>query len=55
VPAVLLSGNHAQVARWRQQQALGRTWQKRPDLLAKLTLTREQQALLTEFINEQEK
>lgn len=55
VPTVLLSGNHAQVARWRQQQALGRTWQKRPDLLAKLTLTREQQALLTEFINEQEK
>src|SRR5690606_5405520 len=33
VPEVLLSGNHAQIARWRLQQSLGRTWLRRPDLL----------------------
>ncbi|NIB43004.1 tRNA (guanosine(37)-N1)-methyltransferase TrmD [Pseudomaricurvus alkylphenolicus] len=46
VPEVLLSGNHERIRRWRLQQALGRTWQRRPDLLAKLNLTEEQQALL---------
>jgi len=35
VPSVLLSGNNADIARWRLKQALGRTWQRRPDLLAK--------------------
>lgn len=49
VPEVLLSGNHAAIERWRMQQALGKTWQKRPDLLAKLSLTAEQQRLLQEF------
>lgn len=49
VPQVLLGGNHAQIAQWRMQQALGRTWQRRPDLLNELTLTAEQQALLNEF------
>ena len=34
VPAVLLSGNHAEIARWRRKQSLGRTWLRRPDLLA---------------------
>src|SRR6516225_2583656 len=34
VPGVLLSGNHAEIRRWRRKQALGRTWQRRPDLLA---------------------
>ena len=43
VPAVLLSGNHAAIQRWRTKQALGRTWLRRPDLLAKLRLTKEQQ------------
>ncbi|SRR5579885_48973 len=52
VPAVLLSGNHAEVARWRRQQALGRTWLKRPALLLKRTLSDEDQALLAEFIRE---
>ncbi|MGR8935035.1 MAG: tRNA (guanosine(37)-N1)-methyltransferase TrmD [Gammaproteobacteria bacterium] len=49
VPQVLLSGDHAAIRRWRMQQALGKTWQKRPDLLAKLSLTAEQQRLLQEF------
>jgi tRNA (guanine37-N1)-methyltransferase len=50
VPDVLLSGNHAEIGRWRMQQALGRTWQKRPDLLAKKELTGEQEKLLNEFL-----
>jgi tRNA (guanine37-N1)-methyltransferase len=49
VPDVLLSGNHAQIAKWRMQQALGRTWQKRPDLLNKKTLSAEQERLLAQF------
>jgi tRNA (guanine37-N1)-methyltransferase len=52
VPAVLLNGHHAEIDRWRRKQALGRTWQKRPDLLEKLSLTTTQQQLLAEFINE---
>jgi tRNA (guanine37-N1)-methyltransferase len=55
VPAVLLSGNHAEIARWRHKQALGRTWRRFPALLEKLSLTAEQQALLNEFIHEQTK
>jgi len=39
VPEVLLSGNHAEIARWRRQQALLRTWQRRPDLLERAGLT----------------
>ena len=49
VPAVLLSGDHARIARWRRQQALGRTSERRPDLLADRELTAEQQALLREY------
>jgi tRNA (guanine37-N1)-methyltransferase len=52
VPDVLVSGNHADIIRWRTKQALGKTWQKRPDLLNGKQLTTEQQALLDEFINE---
>ncbi|MGQ4275536.1 tRNA (guanosine(37)-N1)-methyltransferase TrmD [Pseudidiomarina sp. E22-M8] len=51
VPPVLLSGNHERIRRWRLQQALGRTWLKRPELLNNLALTDEQQALLDEFIH----
>jgi tRNA (guanine37-N1)-methyltransferase len=54
VPDVLLSGNHADISRWRMKQALGRTWQKRPDLLKKKELTAEQENLLKEFINQVE-
>lgn len=52
VPAVLLSGNHADIQRWRTKQALGNTWLKRPDLLATRSLTQEEQHLLNEFILE---
>ncbi|WP_432743863.1 tRNA (guanosine(37)-N1)-methyltransferase TrmD [Methylobacter sp. G7] len=52
VPTVLLGGNHADIARWRMKQALGRTWQKRPDLLEKKNLSAEQENLLREFIVE---
>ncbi len=54
VPEVLLGGNHAAIRRWRRKQALGRTWLRRPDLLACMRLNDEQQRLLDEFINEQE-
>ena len=52
VPQVLLSGNHAEIARWRLKQALGRTWQRRPDLLARRALSAEEQALLDEYRKE---
>lgn len=52
VPAVLLSGDHAAIRRWRMKQALGRTWLRRPELLQGLTLDDEQQGLLDEFIRE---
>jgi len=54
VPEVLLSGDHAAVRRWRLKRALGATWLKRPDLLKGLTLDREQDELLREFIAEQQ-
>ena len=50
VPPVLLSGDHAAIRRWRRQQALGRTWLRRPDLLARLSLDKEDTELLGEFI-----
>lgn len=50
VPEVLLSGDHARIARWREQQALGWTWLHRPDLLTDLPLSDEQNALLRAFI-----
>ncbi|HHJ14435.1 MAG TPA: tRNA (guanosine(37)-N1)-methyltransferase TrmD [Gammaproteobacteria bacterium] len=53
VPPVLLGGDHAAIARWRQKQALGRTWRRRPDLLERLVLDAEQRALLAEYIREQ--
>jgi len=52
VPSVLLSGHHAQITRWRMKQSLGRTWRKRPDLLANLHLSAEQAALLEEYKSE---
>ncbi|MFT6464331.1 MAG: tRNA (guanine37-N1)-methyltransferase [Halopseudomonas sp.] len=54
VPEVLLSGNHELIRRWRLKQSLGRTWQRRPALLKDLTLSKEQQQLLAEFIRERE-
>ncbi len=51
VPEALLSGDHAAIARWRRQQSLGRTWQRRPDLLARVQLSREDRALLAQYID----
>jgi len=53
VPAVLLSGDHARIARWRYKQALGRSYLRRPDLIEQLELDHEQRKLLDEFLNEQ--
>ncbi|MGQ7746802.1 tRNA (guanosine(37)-N1)-methyltransferase TrmD [Pectobacterium brasiliense] len=52
VPAVLLSGNHAEIRRWRLKQSLGRTWLRRSELLKSLALTDEQTRLLAEFQRE---
>ncbi|MDX5629880.1 MULTISPECIES: tRNA (guanosine(37)-N1)-methyltransferase TrmD [unclassified Brenneria] len=52
VPPVLLSGNHAEIRRWRLKQSLGRTWLRRPELLKSLALTDEQATLLAEFQKE---
>ena len=49
VPAVLMSGDHAAIRRWRLQQALGRTWLRRPDLLERRGMNDEERALLEEF------
>jgi tRNA (guanine37-N1)-methyltransferase len=53
VPAVLLSGHHAEIRRWRLKQSLGRTWERRPDLLVDRTLSNEEAALLAEYQREQ--
>lgn len=59
VPAVLMSGHHEEIRRWRLKQSLGRTWLRRDDLLQRLALTDEQTRLLaefqTEYHNQQEK
>jgi len=49
VPAVLLSGDHAAIERWRRKQALGRTWLRRPDLLRERGLDEQAERLLAEF------
>jgi tRNA (guanine37-N1)-methyltransferase len=54
VPPVLLGGNHAAIGRWRRKQALGRTWQRRPDLLAGRELSNEERKLLDEYLAEQD-
>ncbi|OGA20628.1 MAG: tRNA (guanosine(37)-N1)-methyltransferase TrmD [Betaproteobacteria bacterium RIFCSPLOWO2_02_FULL_67_26] len=52
VPQVLMSGNHAGIARWRLKQALGRTWQRRPELLEGRALSDDERALLDEYKKE---
>ncbi|MDA0272825.1 MAG: tRNA (guanosine(37)-N1)-methyltransferase TrmD [Proteobacteria bacterium] len=54
VPEVLLSGDHGQIARWRQMQSLGRTYEKRPDLIRARTLTEEEKQLLDEYLAKRE-
>jgi len=53
VPEVLTGGNHAAIRRWRLKQALGRTWQRRRELLERRELTGEERELLAEFLEEQ--
>jgi len=54
VPEVLLSGNHDAIRRWRLQQALGRTRERRPELLEGRTLSAEENALLAAYVREHE-
>ena len=54
VPDVLLSGNHAAIARWRRKQALGRTFDRRPDLVDEAKLSREDRQMLEEYRREQQ-
>lgn len=54
VPDVLLSGNHAAIARWRRKQALGRTWERRPELVDVAALSKEDAKLLEEYRREQQ-
>jgi len=54
VPDVLMSGNHAAIARWRRKQALGRTWDRRPDLVDESKLAREDRQLLEEYRRERQ-
>ena len=53
VPEVLMSGHHAEIAKWRLKQSLGRTAERRPDLLAKRQLTKQEARLLAEYQQEQ--
>jgi tRNA (guanine37-N1)-methyltransferase len=52
VPEVLLSGDHARIHRWRLQQAIGRSYTRRPELVDKLELDVEQKQLLAEYLEE---
>jgi tRNA (guanine37-N1)-methyltransferase len=54
VPEVLSSGNHAAIARWRRKQALGRTRDRRPDLVDEQSLSREDRQLLEEWQREKQ-
>ena len=53
VPEVLLSGHHENIRRWRLKQSLGRTWLRRPDLIAARRLSEEETRLLDEFQREE--
>jgi len=52
VPEILQSGDHAKIAKWRRQQALRRTLEKRPDLLASANLTDEDKKFLATLTKE---
>lgn len=53
IPAVLKSGNHAEIAKWRKMQSLGRTYQRRPDLIRQNELSKQDKELLEEFLRQQ--
>jgi tRNA (guanine37-N1)-methyltransferase len=50
VPDVLLSGNHAEIRRWRKRQAVARTLERRPDLLTAAELDEEEREILRELV-----
>jgi tRNA (guanine37-N1)-methyltransferase len=52
VPPVLMSGNHAEIVRWRLKQALGRTWQRRPELIEQRAMSEDERKLLAEYQQE---
>lgn len=52
VPPILQSGDHSAILRWRLQQSLGKTWQKRPDLLKRRVLTEDERKLLQLYIDD---
>jgi tRNA (guanine37-N1)-methyltransferase len=52
VPDVLLSGHHAAIRAWRLKQSLGRTWERRPDLLEGRTLSNDEEELLATYLRE---
>jgi len=52
VPDILLSGNHGQIAKWRREQSIRRTFERRPDLLESADLTPEERQLLDELRDE---
>lgn len=54
IPEVLLSGHHRNIRRWRLKQSLGRTWLRRPELIAARKLNEEERALLEEFQRDHE-
>ena len=54
VPSVLLGGDHAAIRRWRLKQSLGRTWERRPELLEQRGMNEEERALLAEYRRERE-
>ena len=55
VPDVLLSGNHAEIRRWRKREAVARTLERRPDLLEAASLDDEERQILRELVAEREK
>jgi tRNA (guanine37-N1)-methyltransferase len=55
VPEVLCGGDHAAIRRWRLREALGRTWLRRPELLARRELSPAERVLLDEFKSEHER
>jgi tRNA (guanine37-N1)-methyltransferase len=54
-PSVLLSGHHGDIARWRLQQSLGRTYERRPDLLRARGMSDQEERLLEEYLATRDK
>ena len=50
VPEVLLSGDHERIIKWRAEQAIGRTYLRRPDLIKKLNLDEDQKTMIEEYL-----